>query len=394
MPKDNFSSMYFIGMIYVVAIMASSLIVWFKPIRCSLSEVNSQRNTTIDGLRGFLGIGVFIHHCVLSFYFLKTGKWSFSDPTTSTVYVAIGKVSVSLFFMITGYLFWNKVIGSGRFCFRKIIIGRIFRIVPLYIVFVFILVIFSLRLSNWQIVESPNKVADEILAWLLFTISGSFDINGVTTNLIAAGVTWTLVYEWLFYLSLPLLALFTTSFRAARSTIFSAIGILTIFTLRNWTGLDPSVGFSFAGGVVAAYAAKNARVRDLLRRSQFGILAICLLALTSYVYPYQFNGISTLLLSCFFIVIASGNSLFGLLNLRAVRWLGEISYSTYLTHGILVWLVFQSFLAHHQTYSFVVLAGIATAVLVLVNSISYLVIEKPGIRLGKTIMERFENGKD
>lgn len=48
-----------------------------------------------------------------------------------------------------------------------------------------------------------------------------------------------------------------------------------------------------------------------------------------------------ILLTPVFSIVASGHTLFGALTLRSIRWMGEISYSTYLLHGFLIWLMMQ-----------------------------------------------------
>ncbi|WP_419760663.1 acyltransferase family protein [Acidisoma sp.] len=63
------------------------------------------RVQTIDGLRGFLAIGVFIHHSVIYHQYLLTGRW---DVPPSVFYTNIGKAGVTVFFMITGYLFGHR----------------------------------------------------------------------------------------------------------------------------------------------------------------------------------------------------------------------------------------------------------------------------------------------
>ena len=48
-----------------------------------------------------------------------------------------------------------------------------------------------------------------VFNWLGFTIFGEADLNGrFRTGLINAGVTWSLPYEWFFYIALPIIALF------------------------------------------------------------------------------------------------------------------------------------------------------------------------------------------
>src|SRR5688500_16089594 len=65
------------------------------------------RYGTLDGLRGFLALSVFTFHLVLTRDFLVTGEW---EPPRSRFYSFLGPLGVSLFFMITGFLFWSKLL--------------------------------------------------------------------------------------------------------------------------------------------------------------------------------------------------------------------------------------------------------------------------------------------
>ena len=53
--------------LFAVAIGTSTLLLrCLPPIRRILADVEAGRHTTIDGLRGLLAIGVFIHHTVIT----------------------------------------------------------------------------------------------------------------------------------------------------------------------------------------------------------------------------------------------------------------------------------------------------------------------------------------
>jgi tRNA A-37 threonylcarbamoyl transferase component Bud32 len=65
----------------------------------------------IDGLRGYLAFGVFVHHSIITWIFLRTGVIDFPP---SNFYSMLGQGSVALFFMITGFLFWSRLLAQGR----------------------------------------------------------------------------------------------------------------------------------------------------------------------------------------------------------------------------------------------------------------------------------------
>src|SRR3979490_3443378 len=70
------------------------------------------RTETLDGLRGFLALSVFIHHFVITHRYLQSGIW---DYPPSAFYTLLGQVGFGVFFMITGFLFWGKLLDArGR----------------------------------------------------------------------------------------------------------------------------------------------------------------------------------------------------------------------------------------------------------------------------------------
>ena len=82
-----------------------------QSVRRTISAVESNRNSPIDGLRGFLGVSVFIHHTVVTWFFLHGYPW---QPPPSRLMLHLGQTSVALFFMITAFLFWGRVTRPGQ----------------------------------------------------------------------------------------------------------------------------------------------------------------------------------------------------------------------------------------------------------------------------------------
>src|SRR5207302_5329977 len=91
----------------------------------------SGRFTSLDGLRGYLAFGVFIHHGSVWYIFLHTSEW---NVPPSYVYTNIGQASVALFFMITGFLFWSKLLRGHEepINWYRLYLSRLLRLVPLY----------------------------------------------------------------------------------------------------------------------------------------------------------------------------------------------------------------------------------------------------------------------
>src|ERR1700693_1014771 len=97
------------------------------------------RLKALDGLRGFLALAVVFSHVAVYHDFLLSGQWHLPP---SRFYALLGPIGVSMFFMVTGYLFWSRLIRErGRPAWLSLYIGRVFRIGPLYLAAVSILLL-------------------------------------------------------------------------------------------------------------------------------------------------------------------------------------------------------------------------------------------------------------
>jgi peptidoglycan/LPS O-acetylase OafA/YrhL len=93
-----------------------------------------------------------------------------------------------------------------------------------------------------------------------------------------------------------------------------------------------------------------------------------------------------------FHLLTSGATLFGLIELRAARRLGNISYGIYLLQGLVPTLLLPlprlKALAVASPDGFWLATALCALVLTLMSAAAYALPERPGIRLGKTIAHR------
>lgn len=292
---------------------------------------------SIDGLRGYLAFAVFLHHACIWFFYLKTGAW---QVPPSNLYTHFGQSGVALFFMITGFLFFSKVQGGKekRLDWLKVFVSRVTRLVPLYMFSMFLLLVIVAYLSGGGLQDTLPQLAKNILKWLTFTVLGSPDINGVLhTSTIIAGVTWSLPYEWFFYFCLPLLAL---AIKVTPPKPYIAIAIASSVALAAW---GPKVHhlLAFLGGIIACYCVRAEKFKSFAVGWLGSFIAIVCLVVTVAAFPSAYGFAPIALLATSFSLIAGGADLFGLLSNRISRTLGEMAYSIYLLHGILLFVAFN-----------------------------------------------------
>ncbi|MER9295591.1 acyltransferase [Mesorhizobium sp. M0621] len=346
-------------------------------------ESNSARVRAIDGMRGYLALAVALHHSVIYHEFLTTGAWKYPP---SAFYGLLGQVGVSFFFVISAYLFWGKLLSAkSSVDFPTLLLKRAFRIGPLYIVAVGAAMV--LELVNAQIDYSALATYERAFFNLLLGVFGYVQLSSFGVYLLA-GVTWTLPYEWLFYFSLPIMAIFS---RHPIARLGMPVALLAFSILMSVGGGSLAYCYLglFAGGMVCATLEANA----LLVKMHRHVLSAIALAVLVYIFAtYDIAYAPGPMLLCIgtFFLIASGADFFGLLTAnRSVR-LGEISYGIYLLQGLTFASVFsiapvRNFAMDNATQYWLVTL-MAMVLLVLMALVAHLVVEKPGVSLGNSLV--------
>lgn len=363
----------------ILAITAAFVSCYFTAKTGGISSIES-RHASIDGLRGYLAFAVFLHHSAVWYFYLHTGSWAVPP---SNLYTHLGQTSVALFFMITGFLFYTKLLESrsqgmdwGRF-----FISRILRLLPLYLFAMLLLVLITIYRSNGTLNEPAWVTAKSVIKWLLFTIFGAPALNGLSdTWIVMAGVTWTLTYEWLFYLGLPLLAL---TVRSVPPMPYLLVGIMGVAFALN-AGVELNNFLAFAGGIFASFAVRQDAIRKVAAsKIASPILIICFVVIVSlfqsaYGYP------QLVLITVGFTLIAGGCNLYGLFTNVASKKMGEMAYSIYLLHGIILFTIINLILGvdtvtRMPPLSYWLLIIGITPIVIIVSHMTYVRIEKPSM---------------
>lgn len=375
---------------YLLATVTAALLLRAVPkIARHLQHSGESRYASIDGLRGYLAFGVFVHHSIITWIFLRTGVFEFPP---SNFYSMLGQGSVALFFMITGFLFWSRLLAQGRqHDWLAFGISRVFRLYPLYLPLMLAVFVTVFYLQNWQLKEPVSQLFKQGLLWLTFDRP---DVNQYPqTGMLISNVTWTLAYEVFFYLALPLAALVFVYRGNWLQVVLCLIGIYALYQLVGWEhSLKKHFLASFLGGIAAAYWVRRPQLVAWSRTTLASVIALVALALAFTVFNRAFKTAPLFLLSLFFVIVASGNTLFGALQPRSIRWLGEISYSTYLLHGFVLWLMVQRLplaldLDARETWVYLPLMAACTCLLILISSATFLYIEQPGMNAGRNVVQ-------
>lgn len=351
----------------------------------------------IDGLRGYLAFCVFLHHASLWYFYLHTNVWG--EPP-SRMYVHFGGTSVSLFFMITGFLFFQKLINNNKkpVDWVHLFVSRILRLSPVYLVAMLLGFIIVLALSQWKITDRPLAFLHEVFNWSAFTIVGKPPINHTThMDFITAGVTWTLIYEWLFYLSLPIIGLIF--FRIRVNVIILLLSILLVLVIYKYNLLKPVNFYSFSAGLMAAFLIRSKTFVVIIPQKIFSVIILLCLIATIYFFETPYDIFPLTLIATAFIIIAGGNSLFGLLSNKVSRMMGQISYPMYLLHPILLFVTFRFILGFNNTvqqpvYAYWLIVSVCASALVFICFAAHYFVELPCMKATAKVaaaIKRFRN---
>lgn len=350
------------------------------------------RNASIDGLRGYLAFGVFLHHATVWYLYARTGAWG---PPPPSIYRELANTCVSLFFMITAYLFVGKLLDARArpIDWTALFVSRVLRLTPLYLLAMGALFLLVGALSGWQLRVPPSALFEQAGHWLGFSMLKAPDVNGVpATTLLMAGVTWSLAYEWLFYLSLPALALMLRIRVPMALWIGCTVGVVPL-VMNKPDAIFPT---AFVKGAIAAFVSRQVRIATLLRAPGSGLLVLA--AAWVAMFSHAPNALVTLLVLAGFCIVACGNTVFGLLSNRAAVVLGDISYGVYLLHGLLLSFTFMFILGQEggAAMSPTLHWAIATAIgagVVIAAALTYRFVEAPAMKQVKRVTAWMRRGR-
>jgi peptidoglycan/LPS O-acetylase OafA/YrhL len=295
---------------------------------------------SLEGIRAVAAMLVFVAHA----------GWHYIVP---------GGFGVTIFFFLSGYLITTllrrEYEQTGDVSFKKFYLRRAYRIFPpLYIV---LLLIYLLAIAG---AVDHQMRGDAILSQVLFWTNYYNIAHGGGYFVPTTGVYWSLAIEEHFYFLFPLL--FWLAIKqwgyAGAARLFLGLCVLALLW-RSWLALEIGISWRYT------YAATDTRFDSLLFGCILGVwnnpvylrgdkstelkvqqlivlVAALILLITTFLYRapefrqtlrYTIQGVA--LLPLFWLAIRHADTwAFRWLNYPPIKYLGLVSFTFYLCHGI------------------------------------------------------------
>jgi len=305
---------------------------WFAQ-RFELSRGGDAHNVRpMEGLRGFAVFLVFLVHYVALVNPWVTGQEELTGFAKALH--AIGNSGVDLFFVLSGFLIYGSLIARpqkfGRFMWRRVV-----RIYPAFIAVFAVYVLLSV------LMPSQSKIPPGLDQGLLYLLANALLLPGIFPIEPMITVAWSLSYEMFYYLAIPLvIALCGMRARGPswRAAFFALAAIAWLLYCAVFGG--PVRLAMFVSGILLYESVQSRTLLGL--KSGHALVALVLGLLATLLPVHGGPGISIkvgALFVCFFVVCLvcfryPAGWLPTFFTWTPLRWLGNMSYSYYLLHGL------------------------------------------------------------
>jgi peptidoglycan/LPS O-acetylase OafA/YrhL len=355
-----------------------------------MKSVNIDYLPRLDHLRLLAAALVFVFHV----YHVLYGHWQPNTDSWMFGWIIEGHTGVSLFFVLSGYLFMTIALRhGGAINYRGFMRNRFLRIFPLFLFIFFVAISLSrdsFRSADW--------------GYLFFSNLG----QAPTSNYFITGAAWTISVEFTFYLIFPFLARFSVT--RGSGYLGRLIFLLALFKLGAWFSVERPMHLyystllgrldQFLIGMMAAFTSKYMTEKNIRLNFMWlagaVVLVWGLLAWQSSAFSYFSDDQHSVYWIFWGTIEAVGwaSVILAYRHWRGNIWKpattfmeagGRISFSFYLWHGLIIFLWEKTIGTMAWTpvwqMDFAVQTLVLAAVTWLVARISFTTIEQPFLDL-------------
>lgn len=356
--------------------------------------MHATKKNRIDGpdiLRGFAAISVIIVHII-----------AHSGIDFGPLITHIGSkftASVTLFFTISAfsiaYTYNDEFINKSDF--KDFFIKRFFRLAPLF----FMAMLTECIIVYFAYDHLPSMFDVFMSVTFLFNLAPKMQ-DGIVWG------GWSIGIEWVFYLLYPVIFVMCN-----HKKLIAVIWALSIYVSTNIGKIPGATGveiymnilnhmvFFIAGIAVYLWLQELKKLKEMLGGKASIASGAVLLGLFAFlIYYFSLDGYPISIYVCYSLVWIGmiSASIIGtpsIINNTFTRFLGKASYSIYLMHGIILYLMESSGfykwingMELSQVSKFILAAAIAVSISIFVSNITYHIVELPGMKLGRWVINR------
>jgi peptidoglycan/LPS O-acetylase OafA/YrhL len=370
------------------------------PLNESVSSKKISHSIRIIELDGLRGIAILL---VVSFHYLNNQLLESQNSLGKVLGRAtqFGWLGVDLFFVLSGFLIGTILIankGSQNY-FKTFFLRRVLRIVPNYFLLLLCFTIIwkcNLFSDNYYLTGNNN-----IPLWSYYAMLHNVFMalhNSLGND--ALNITWSIGVEEQFYIFFPFLV-FLFNVRWLHVLLIGLIIFASIFRAQfhNWVPtyvlLPSRVDGLSMGFLVAWFNNKGviSRYKQPLTTYLIGAIIFFVIG-CGYLYwkyddlgPAKHTLFAVVFASFLVLALVQPRSAYGaLLRTKALVWVGQISYSLYLFHTLLLGLAHQltgQKMNRIQSGTDVLMSILAFLLSLLFSWLVYRRLEKPMVTLGK-----------
>jgi peptidoglycan/LPS O-acetylase OafA/YrhL len=302
----------------------------------------------LDGVRGLAILLVFVVHYSVAWTMLFPAA---ANDASFTGFIAdaafsIGNAGVDLFICLSGYLIYDHLMRKPQ-RLSIYLSRRARRIFPPYLIVLAIYVVLML------LDPGKSKLPDNPLAAVAYIAECALLVPNFFGHEPIVGIAWSLTYEMLFYLLLPLLIFAgRLRMRTTPTRIIILLGVATIILAVTWRVQSYERIIMFVGGMLARdilvqwhYCFPKPRVLEALACAA-AALALGYMASVRGAVPFTNPVFPETLYRAILLFVGFSTALAATLGVRGVlrqtfeflplRLLGEVSYSFYLLHNLVM----------------------------------------------------------
>lgn len=351
---------------------------------------SAQRNQQLDGLRGICAMIVVLYHLLI----IPTGLAERLNSWVLPKVVMAGGSAVLVFFALSGFVLYLTFAGRDGFQPIPFIARRLGRLYPPVFaataIAVLLLALSDIRplpgTSPWFASLWGSAIDAREIARHCLLVDGDYSFDSPL---------WSLAVEVQFSMLFPVLAFAID--RKPRSTALAAVGISLVgAALSGRLGLPRALDIAStlqfsALFVLGALLAKNRKAwgEPLAEYSGFRLLALPFAIALTVISPQTGLGapasLGALALTA---LVAFSPSWGAILRLRTIQFLGQISFSLYLTHLPVILAVM------YLLGGILPIPAILTLVIPITLAVgfaSFQLFERPSILLGRWMAERLRS---